>query len=78
MKSMQCWTFKGDLKQDVVEEKSAEDAAQLLSLLDVPQGESLAEVVGARLLQPPPVQTTLQLAPDDKMSPVFFDLMFLA
>ena len=45
MKSMQCWTFKGDLKQDVVEEKSAEDAAQLLPLLDVPQGESLGDAM---------------------------------
>ena len=34
---------QGDLKQDVVEEKSAEDAAQLLPLLDVPQRESLVE-----------------------------------
>ena len=51
-----------------MEEKSAEDAAQLLPLLDVPQAESLAEVVLARLLQPSHVQTALQLAPENKMS----------
>ena len=42
---------KEDLQPDVVEEKGVEDAAQLLSLVDVPQDESLAEVVAARLLQ---------------------------
>ena len=63
---------KEDLEQNVVEEEGAEDAAQLLALLDVPQGESLAEVVPARLLQPSQVQTTLQLAPDNKMSPSSF------
>ena len=69
--------MKEDLQQDVVEEKGAEYATQLLSLLDVPQGESLADVVGVRLLQPPHVHTTLQLAPDDKMSPVLVNIMFL-
>ena len=58
---------KEDLQPDVVEEKGVEDAAQLLSLVDVPQDESLAEVVAARLLQLPHVQIALQLAPDDKM-----------
>ena len=70
-----CWMArrsKEDLEQNVVEEEGAEDAAQLLALLDVPQGESLAEVVPARLLQPSQVQTTLQLAPDNKMSPSSF------
>ena len=42
---------KEDLQPDVVEEKGVEDAAQLLSLVDVPQDESQAEVVAARLLQ---------------------------
>ena len=42
---------KEDLQPDVVEEKGVEDAAHLLSLVDVPQDESLAEVVAARLLQ---------------------------
>ena len=62
---------KEDLEQNVVEEEGAEDAAQLLALLDVPQGESLAEVVPARLLQPSQVQTTFQLAPDNTMSPTW-------
>ena len=37
--------WEGDLKQDVVEEEGAEDAAQLLPLLDVPQGESLGDTM---------------------------------
>ena len=41
---------KEDLEQDVVEEKGAEHAAQLLALLDVPQGERLAEIVLVCLL----------------------------
>ena len=65
-----------DLEQDVVEEEGAEHAAQLLPLLDVPQGESLAEVVPARLLQPSHVQTSLQLAPDNKMLPYLLDIRF--
>ena len=56
--------WEGDLKQDVVEEEGAEDAAQLLPLLDVPQAKSLAEVVPARLLQPLHVKTSLQLGPE--------------
>ena len=63
--------WEGDLKQDVVEEEGAEDAAQLLPLLDVPQAKSLAEVVPARLLQPLHVKTSLQLGPE--MSPFLFD-----
>ena len=68
--------WEGDLKQDVVEEEGAEDAAQLLPLLDVPQAKSLAEVVPARLLQPLHVQTGLQLAPENKMSQFLMDIGF--
>ena len=53
---------KEDLQPDVVEEKGVEDAAQLLSVRDVRQDESLPEVVAARLLQ-----LLLQTAPEDKM-----------
>ena len=63
--------WEGDLKQDVVEEQCAEDASQLLPLLDVKKSKSLAEVVPARLLQPLHVKTSLQLAPE--MSPFLFD-----
>ena len=49
---------KEDLQPDVAEEKGVEDAAQLLSVRDVRQDESLPEVVAARLLQ---------TAPEDKM-----------
>ena len=59
---------KEDLEQDVVEEKGAEHAAQLLALLDVPEGERLAEIVLVCLLQPSHVHTALQLAPDNKFS----------
>ena len=64
-------TWEGDLKQDVVEEQCAEDASQLLPLLDVKKSKSLAEVVPTRLLQPLHVKTSLQLAPE--MSPFLFD-----
>ena len=53
---------KEDLQPDVVEEKGVEDAAQLLSVRDVRQDESLPEGVSARLLQ-----LLLQTAPEDKM-----------
>ena len=69
-------TSKDDLQQDVVEQQSAEHTAQLLPLLDVPQRESLVEVVLRSLLQPLHVHTGLQLAPENKMSQFLMDIGF--